>query len=45
MNSVKANNYSLKYQRFTPSGCEDKYFRAFDFVPLLISMRLTWDFE
>ena len=32
MNSVKLNNLSLKYQRFTPSGCKDVGTRKFEFV-------------
>ena len=32
MNSVRSNNLSLKYQRFTPSGCNDVGIRKFDFV-------------
>ena len=30
MNSVWSN--TLKYQRFTPSGCKDKWIRIFEFV-------------
>jgi len=32
MNSVKSNNLSLKYQRFTSSGCNDISIRIFKFV-------------
>ena len=32
MISVKSNNISLKYQRFTPSGCKDIRIRKFKFV-------------
>ena len=32
MNSVKLNNLSLKYQRFTPLGCKDIGIRIFEFV-------------
>ena len=30
--SIRSNNLSLKYQRFTPSGCIDIGLRKFDFV-------------
>jgi len=30
MNSVASNNLSLKYQRFTPSGCKDIVIRKFE---------------
>ena len=32
MNSVRSNNLSLKYQRFTPSDWKDIGIRKFDFV-------------
>ena len=32
MNSVRSNNQSLKYQRFTPSGWKDIGTRKFQFV-------------
>ena len=32
MNSVKSNSLSLKYRRFTPSGCKDIEIRKFEFV-------------
>jgi len=32
MNSVRSNSLSLKYQRFTSSGCKDKGIRKFEFV-------------
>ena len=32
MNSVRSNNLSLKYQRFTPSGCKDIGIIKFEFV-------------
>ena len=32
MNYVGPNNLSLKYQRFTPSDCQDKEIRKFEFV-------------
>ena len=32
MNSVRSNNLSLKYQRFTPSSCRDIVIRKFKFV-------------
>ena len=32
MNYVRLNNPSLKYQRFTPSGCRDIGNRKFEFV-------------
>ena len=32
MNSGGSNNLSLKYQRFTLSGCRDKAIRKFKFV-------------
>jgi len=32
INSVRWNNLSLKYQRFTRSGCEDIGIRKFEFV-------------
>ena len=34
MNSVKSNNLSLTYQRFTTSGSKDIEVEIFDFVPL-----------
>ena len=30
--SVTSNNMSLKYQRFTPSGCKDKGIKKYEFV-------------
>ena len=32
INSVRSNNLSLKYQRFTPRGCKDKGNGIFKFV-------------
>ena len=32
MNSVGSNRLTLKYQRFTPSGCNDLGFRKFEIV-------------
>ena len=32
MNNVRSNNLSLKYQRFTPSGCKNKEIRKCEFV-------------
>ena len=32
MNYIRLNNLSLKYQRFTPSGCRDIDIRKFEFV-------------
>ena len=32
MNSVRSNNPSLKYQRFTPSGCKDIEMRKLEIV-------------
>ena len=32
INSVRSNSLSLKYQRFTPSGCKDIEVRKCDFV-------------
>ena len=32
MNFVKSNNLSLKYRKFTPSGCNDLVIRKFKFV-------------
>ena len=32
INSVRSNNLSLKYQRFTPSDCKDVLVRKFEFV-------------
>jgi len=32
MNSVRSNNLSLKYQRFTPTGRKDLGIRKFEFV-------------
>ena len=32
MNYVRSNNLSLKYQRFTPSGCTDIGIRIFEFA-------------
>ena len=32
MNSVRSNNLSLKYHKFTPSGCKDIGTRNFVFV-------------
>ena len=32
MNSVRANSLSLKYHRFTASGCKDIEIRKFEFV-------------
>ena len=44
MNSVRSNEPSLKYQRFTPSGCEDIGMRNFVFVPGKISVPLKKQF-
>ena len=41
MNSVTSNNFSLKYQRFTWSGCKDIKYRKFEFVAKAISMRMS----
>ena len=32
MNSVRSNSLSLKYQGFSPSGCQDIGIRKFEFV-------------
>ena len=32
MNSVRLDNLSLKYQRFTRLGCKDKRIKKFEFV-------------
>ena len=32
MNSLRSNNLSLKYQRFTPSGCKDIQIKIFELV-------------
>ena len=32
INSIRSNSLSLKYQRFTPSGCKDKGVRKYEFV-------------
>ena len=32
MNSVRSNNQSLKYQRYTPAGCKDIEHGTFEFV-------------
>ena len=32
INSVRSNNLSFKYQRFTPSDCKDLGIRIFEFV-------------
>jgi len=32
MNFVRSNNFNLKYQRFTSSGCKDIGIRKFEFV-------------
>ena len=32
INSVRSNNLSLKYQRFTPSDCTEVGIRIFEFV-------------
>ena len=32
MNTVRPNNLSLKYQKFTPSGCKDLGNSKFEFV-------------
>jgi len=32
MNAVRSNNVSLKYQRFTSSGCKDKRITKIEFV-------------
>ena len=31
MNSVRSNNLSLKYKRFTPSGCKVSGIKKFEF--------------
>ena len=31
--SIKSNNLSLKYRKFTPSGCKDIGIRKFEFMP------------
>ena len=41
MNSVRPNNLSLKYQRFTSSDCKDIGIRPFEFVP--VPLRLITD--
>ena len=33
MNSIKSNHLSLKYRKFTPSGCKDIEIRKFEFMP------------
>ena len=37
MNSVRANNLSLKYQRFTSSDCKDIGIRHLEFVKKKLS--------
>ena len=43
MNSVRINSFSLKYERFSPTGCKDIGNRTFEFVansvPLLLNFR------
>ena len=41
MISVRLNNLSFKYERYTPPGCKDKAMRKFEFVvktPFLLKM-------
>ena len=49
MNSVRLNNPSLKYQRFTSTGCRDIGIRKFEFVAktqilwmIKLPIRLSW---
>jgi len=45
MKFVRLNNLSLKYQRFTPTGCGDIGFRTFEFVAktqILLGLQV-WD--
>ena len=46
INSVKSNSLSLKYQRFTPSGCKDIRVRKCEFVAktqfLWLTFMLHW---
>ena len=35
LNSVKSNNLSLKYQRFTPSGYKDIKIKKISFVKII----------
>ena len=39
MNSVGSKSLSLKYQRFTPSGCKDMWIRKFKFLAPLKNKR------
>ena len=43
LNLVRSTNLSLKYQRFTPSGCKEIWIRKFEFVAknqlLIINVR------
>ena len=48
MNSVRSNSLSLKYQGFSPSGCQDIITRKFEFVSKtqflwLIYLRFGWN--
>ena len=48
MNSVRSNSLSLKYQGFSPSGCQDIRTRKFEFVSKtqflwLIYLRFGWN--
>ena len=48
MNSVRSNNLSLKYQRFTPQGCKDIGIRKFEWqrlIPLCIDLCSFIEFE
>ena len=41
---IRSNNLSLKYKRFTLSGCEDIWIRKFEFVAKLNSFQgwMSW---
>ena len=41
MNSLKLNNLSMKYQRFTPTGCKDIEMRKF-LSTLVLVIKQPW---
>ena len=45
MNYVRSNNLSLKYQRFTPSGCKDTGIGKFEFVAKTQFLSRKYDFK
>ena len=45
MNAVRSNNVSLKYQRFTSSGCKDIRITKIEFVQRLNSFNISFRYQ